>query len=86
MLKGLLVKIYRACTILNPGTCENNARRPACAEKLTKRNIHEFLFKCGKQLRTKTLVMAAAATICQRYYAQRSLMYRHRYVSTSDIR
>ena len=58
-------------------------RRSACAAKLTTHNIHEFLFKCDKQLRTKTLVMAAAATICRRFYAERSLVDKHRHVSTS---
>ena len=32
----------------------------------------------------KTLVMAAAATICQRYYAQRSLRDIPTYVSTRE--
>ncbi|CAN0008429.1 unnamed protein product, partial [Ascophyllum nodosum] len=41
--------------------------------KTKKHLLHKFIFECGKHMEMKTLVMAAAATICQRYYAQRSL-------------
>ena len=53
-------------------------------EKLKKRRVHDFIFECGEHLDMKTLVMAAASTICQRYYAQRSLRGIPTYVSTRE--
>ena len=56
-------------------------RRSVREEKETKKGVHAFLIKCAKQMRMETVVIAAAATMCQRYYALVSMRKIHRFVS-----
>ena len=66
---------------VDPDILTHRSRHDA---KTKKHLLHKFIFECGKHMEMKTLVMAAAATICQRYYAQRSLRDIPTYVSTRE--
>lgn len=50
-------------------------------EKVLRKKSQVFVFDCCKVLQTKSLVMCAAMTICQRYFSQVSFRKINRVVS-----
>jgi len=61
--------------------CEKNPRRSAVMEKETKKYLFAFLIKCARRIGMEAVAIAAAAMICQRFFALVSLCDINRFVS-----
>lgn len=75
---GLICVGHTACSIFSRMlvSCVTGTTRPPTRarsmeeEKVLRKKTQVFIFEVCKFLKAKSLVMAAAMTICQRYFAQ----------------